>query len=105
MTEVNDPLVNSISLRVPRIIDTLHLNFSYHTEHHIFPGMNPDYYPLVQKHLLQLYPERLNLLSAREAWRLLMQTPRHYLDATTFSSSSGAIAEPCPLSKPTSAST
>jgi fatty acid desaturase len=30
MTEVNDPLINSISLRVPKIFDLLHLNFSYH---------------------------------------------------------------------------
>jgi fatty acid desaturase len=35
MTSVNDPLINSVSLKVPKIFDLLHLNFSYHTEHHI----------------------------------------------------------------------
>ncbi len=45
MTTCNDPLINSLSIRVPRLFDLLHLNFSFHTEHHIFPGMNTDYYP------------------------------------------------------------
>ncbi|MEA5413154.1 fatty acid desaturase [Synechococcus sp. BA-120 BA3] len=98
ITETNDPLINSISLKMPGIFDTLHLNFSYHTEHHIFPGMNPAYYPRVRALLLEHYPERFNLLGAREAWRLLMRTPRHYVDATTFASSCGTITRPCPLS-------
>jgi fatty acid desaturase len=98
MTDTNDPLINSISLKMPAIIDTLHFNFSYHTEHHVFPGMNPEYYPQVRALLLEHYPERFNLLGAREAWRLLMCTPRHYLDATTFATSCGTITRPCPLS-------
>lgn len=97
MTDINDPLINSISLKIPSWIDVLHFNFSYHTEHHIFPGINPSYYPHVRRLLLQLYPDRLNLLSARQAWRLLMQTPRHYLDATTFATSTGGVASRCPL--------
>ncbi len=100
MTDVNDPLINSVSLQVPRIINLLHFNFSYHTEHHIFPGMNPDHYPDVQKLLHQLYPDRLNLLTARQAWKLLLATPRHYLDSNTFASSTGAITMACPLSEP-----
>ena len=102
MTGTNDPLINSITLKVPKIIDLLHFNFSHHTEHHIFPGMNPDYYPLVQKHLQELYPERFNQLTFIQAWRLLMNTPRHYLNANTFTSSCGALRETCPLSKPVS---
>ncbi|MDM7952416.1 MAG: fatty acid desaturase [Cyanobium sp. CZS 25K] len=98
ITDINDPLINSISLKMPGIFDTLHFNFSYHTEHHIFPGMNPDYYPHVRALLLEHYPKRFNLLGARQAWQLLMQTPRHYLDATTFASSCGSINQPCPLS-------
>lgn len=62
LTETNDPLINSISLKMPVFFDTLHLNFSYHTEHHIFPGMNPAYYPKVRALLLEHYPERFNLL-------------------------------------------
>ncbi|MGF1460707.1 MAG: fatty acid desaturase family protein [Leptolyngbyaceae cyanobacterium] len=99
LTEVNDPLVNSVSLKVPRIFDLLHLNFSYHTEHHVFPNMNPDYYPLLRKILQQEYPGRLNLLEAKQAWKILLKTPRHYQDDTTFVDWFGNQAVPCPLTK------
>lgn len=98
MTSINDPLINSTSLRVPKIFDCLHFNFSYHTEHHIFPGLNSDYYPLVQTLLMTHYPDRFNLLDAGKAWRLMLQTPRHYKDETTFTDWSGKKTVPCPLS-------
>ncbi len=97
MTEVNDPLINSVSLRVPQLFDWLHFNFSYHTEHHIFPSMNSDYYPAVQELLQTHYPGRMNLLDADEAWRLLMTTPRHYKDEVTFVDSLGQNSVNCPL--------
>jgi len=99
MTTINDPLINSVSLKVPKLLDILHLNFSYHTEHHIFPGINSDYYPVVQN-LLQIYhPQRLNLIDAGEAWHLLMQTPRHYQNSTTFTDWSAKRFVTCPLSQ------
>ena len=84
LTEINDPLANSLSLRVPKILDLLHLNFSYHTEHHIFPGLNSSYYPQVRRLLQEHYPERYQLLEGSEAWRLLLSTPRHYRDSFTL---------------------
>ena len=48
---VNDPLANCLSVTVPRWIDVLHFNFSYHTEHHLFPAMSSKYYPLVKRKL------------------------------------------------------
>jgi fatty acid desaturase len=97
MTEVNDPLANSLSIGVPKLFDLLHLNFSYHTEHHIFPALNSDYYPMVQELLKKHYPQRFHYLSAGEAWRLLRQTPRHYKDMYTFTTWSGEVSMPCPL--------
>lgn len=99
MTAINDPLVNSVSLRVPKIFDMLHFNFSYHTEHHIFPGMNSDYYPLVQTLLLKHYPERFHLLPVGQVWKLMMDTPRHYVDEETFTTWSGEQSMACPLSQ------
>ncbi len=96
MTDVNDVLVNSLSIRVPKIFDLLHINFSYHTEHHIFPGMNPNYYPMVQELLLAHYPEKYNLMDAGKAWKLMRATPRHYIDETTFTDWSGTKLVPCP---------
>lgn len=100
MTSVNDPLINSVSIRVPKIFDVLHLNFSYHTEHHVFPGMNSNYYPMVQELLKIHYPERFNLLNVGEAWQLLMQTPRHYKNDNTLTDWAGEKSVPCPLNSP-----
>lgn len=96
MTDKNDVLVNSLSVRVPKIFDILHINFSYHTEHHIFPGMNPNYYPQVQELLLIHYPDKFNLMDAGQAWKLLLKTPRHYLDQNHFTNWAGSKIVPCP---------
>jgi fatty acid desaturase len=100
MTEVNDPLVNSVSLRMPKFFDLLHFNFSYHTEHHIFPGLNSDYYPAVQALLQTHYPDRYNLIPGTEAWKLLLNTPRHYRDPHTLTDWKDQKTALCPtLSK------
>ncbi len=98
MTSVNDPLINTVSIRVPKLFDQLHLNFSYHVEHHIFPSLNSDYYPLVQELLKTHYPESPRyLMDAGEAWRLLRQTPRHYKNANTFTDWLGEKSILCPV--------
>ena len=71
LCEQTDPLVGSTSVIVPRWMDWLHDNFSYHTEHHVFPGMNPRYYPQVSCLLQSHFPERYNRLPLKEAWRRL----------------------------------
>jgi fatty acid desaturase len=69
LSELHDPLVSSTSIEVPRVFDRLHSNFSYHTEHHLFPGMNSDYYPLVGEILKREFPDRYHRITYREAWR------------------------------------
>jgi fatty acid desaturase len=96
MTDINDPLANSVSLKMPKIFDLLHFNFSYHTEHHLFPSMNSDYYPLVQKLLQTHYPESYNLLPVGEAWKLLLKTPRHYRDEVTLTDRLNRQSVSCP---------
>ncbi len=102
MTSINDPLINSVSLRMPKIFDLLHLNFSYHTEHHIFPEINSDYCPMVRELLQTHYPDRFNLLDASAAWQLMLNTPRHYKDENTLTDWSGKKAIDCPLPVPSS---
>jgi fatty acid desaturase len=97
MSTINDPLYNSISVRVPWMLDLLHLNFSHHVEHHIFPHVRSDYYPKVRDLLLSEYPDRFHLLPIGEVWSMLLKTPRHYLDSTTFTDSAGTKQVPCPL--------
>jgi fatty acid desaturase len=73
LCEHSDPLVGSTSVIVPRWLDWLHDNFSYHTEHHVFPGMNPRYYPAVSRLLQKHFPERYNRIPFTEAWQQIWQ--------------------------------
>jgi fatty acid desaturase len=72
----HDPLAGSTSVRVPKLFDRLHSNFSFHTEHHLFPTLNSDYYPLVSEALKQEAPEAYRQLGFAEAWRQLWLQPR-----------------------------
>jgi fatty acid desaturase len=59
------------------VFDWLHSNFSYHTEHHLFPNVSADFYPLVSKLLLEHYPTRYHRIPLAEAWRLLWKGEEH----------------------------
>ena len=80
LCEHTDPLAGSTSVIVPKWVDWLHDNFSYHTEHHVFPNMNPRYYPEVASLLSKHFPERYNRLPLREAWRRLWKQEDFMLD-------------------------
>ena len=69
-----DPLEATTSVQVPRFLDFLHHNFSHHTEHHLFPHVSSDHYPLVRRILLEKYPERYNCLPYGEALRRLWKS-------------------------------
>ena len=73
LCEHTDLLVGSTSVIVPHWADWLHDNFSYHTEHHVFPAMNPRYYPAVSRLLQQHFPDRYNRVAFDEAWRRIWQ--------------------------------
>lgn len=68
----SDPVGSSTSVIVPWWVDRLHFNFSYHTEHHLFPGMDSKWYPLVSQKLREFFPDRYNRLPFGEAWRRLL---------------------------------
>ncbi|MGO4889084.1 fatty acid desaturase family protein [Anaerobacillus sp. MEB173] len=78
LVPVNDPLANSLTVTVPKWVDVLHFNFSYHTEHHLFPGMNPKYYPLVKQQIKEMWPERYHEMPLGSALKALYKTPRAY---------------------------
>jgi fatty acid desaturase len=89
LREDNDPLLTSVSLKLPLFLDCLHGNFSHHSEHHVFPGLNGRYLPLVRQLLLQHHLDRYRLLSGAQAWLLLLSTPRLYRDAGTLTDWNG----------------
>lgn len=82
IVEVNDPLANSLTVTVPKWVDAMHFNFSYHTEHHLFPSMNPKHYPLVKKHIKSMWPERYHEMPMTKALLALYKTPRVYYQKT-----------------------
>ncbi|MDE5414622.1 fatty acid desaturase family protein [Alkalihalobacterium chitinilyticum] len=78
LVPVNDPLANSLSVTVPKWVDAIHFNFSYHTEHHLFPSISPKYYPLVKEQIKQRWPERYHEMPFLQAMIALFKTPRLY---------------------------
>ncbi|HYF93173.1 MAG TPA: fatty acid desaturase [Symbiobacteriaceae bacterium] len=78
LTDVNDPLANSLSVTAPRWVHVLHMNFGYHTEHHLFPGMNPKWAPLVKAEIVRRWPERYHAMPWLRALVTLARTPRIY---------------------------
>jgi fatty acid desaturase len=84
LTQVNDPLLNSMSVTAPRVIERLHLNFGYHVEHHLFPAMSPRHAPLVRKILRAHWPEQYQSMPFLRAIRRLFSTARVYKDSVTL---------------------
>jgi fatty acid desaturase len=67
------PVLGTTSVAVPRSLDWLHLNFSYHTEHHCFPSMDSRYAPALSKLLSSHFGSDYQRIPFATAWRLLWQ--------------------------------
>lgn len=76
LTERNDPLANTLSVRSPGWLEKLHFQFGYHVEHHIFPTVSGRHAPLVRAALVRLYGERYLSLPHAEALRLVYTRPK-----------------------------
>lgn len=83
-TEVNDPLVNSLSVTGPRVFEWLTLGFGYHVEHHLFPAMSARHGRRLGDLLRQRWPERYQSLPYFQALHALHRSPRVYQDDTTL---------------------
>lgn len=71
----SDVLATTVSLRLPAWLDFLHLRFSHHVEHHLFPGAPASVLPQVRRALLRHFPERFVILGWGEALRMLLRSP------------------------------
>ncbi len=71
VSATHDQLLNTTTVSVNPWLDRIHHHFSHHTEHHLFPGMNSDFYPRVSRLLEELYPDRYHRLSIGKAWQML----------------------------------
>jgi len=95
--EIDDPLINSLSLKNSKFVDKIFFNFSHHVEHHLFPAMSSSHYPEVRKLLLKLYPERFQLIPYVDAIKMLFKTPRIYGDSTNLVTLDGSKKVNCLL--------
>jgi fatty acid desaturase len=68
-----DPLAGTTSVIVSPLLDWLHLNFSFHTEHHLFPAMDSRFLPLVSRLLQEHFPARYQRVPIAVAWRRAWQ--------------------------------
>ena len=84
LTTINDPLINSLSVRGPRLVEWLHLQFGYHVEHHIFPTLSARHGRVVREALVKLYGDRYLSLPHARALRLLYTRPKVHHDHDTF---------------------
>jgi len=81
---INDPLVNSLSVTLPRVLEWLTLDFGFHAEHHLFPTLSTRQGRVVRQVLRQRFPERYQSMPLFTALRRLYQTARVYKDEVTL---------------------
>lgn len=96
----NNPFLNAGSVRVSAFWDLLHVNFSYHQEHHVFPQMNPKYAPLLRETLRRMAPHAVHVLPVGKAVLALYGRPPLYLDDATFATPDAARRVPLAEAQP-----
>jgi len=84
LTEINDPLVNSLTVTVPRLFDWTTLGFGYHVEHHLFPSMSSRHAPRLRQAILERWPERYQSMPLLRALARVTRTARVYKGATVL---------------------
>lgn len=82
--DVNDPLLNSLSVTLPGWASWLTLGFGYHVEHHLFPWMSSRHAKAIKAGVLARWPERYQSMPLGRALWTVYRTPRVYADGTTL---------------------
>jgi fatty acid desaturase len=83
MVPHNDPMLSTLSVTLPPMLEWVTLRFGYHVEHHIYPSMSSRHAPAVRELLRQRWPGRYQSLPLGKALLLLHHTPRVYKDHYT----------------------
>jgi fatty acid desaturase len=84
LSPTNDPLVNSLSVTLPRVVEWLTLDFGFHAEHHLFPTISTRHGRVIRDAVRAKFPERYQSLPLFSAIRRLHRTARVYLDDVTL---------------------
>lgn len=78
------PILWSMSVTVPRVVDWITLRFGLHVEHHLFPSMASSRLPALRELVRARWPERYQSLPLVTALARLHRTARVYKDDTTL---------------------
>lgn len=84
LADDGDPLRTSLTVGVPRWFSFYTLDFGYHVEHHLFPGVSHRYGRDIQALLREVEPERYQELPLGRALARVLRAPRVYADAETL---------------------
>jgi fatty acid desaturase len=84
ITEINDPLVNSLSVTVPRWYSLYSLQFGLHVEHHLFPAVSARHAPQIRDLIEQRWSDSYRTLPLGGALKRMFVTGRIYKDSTTL---------------------
>ena len=83
MDTFENTLKTTVSLKVPKWIDFMHLHFSHHVEHHLFPGASHKLFPELRVLLLKECKD-YKLLSWPSAIKLILERPIFQVDNQTL---------------------
>lgn len=83
--DINDPLINTLSVTTPRCLEWVTLDFGYHVEHHLFPAMSCRHGREVREAIRDRWPERYQSMPLLSALLALHRTGRVYKNETTLS--------------------
>lgn len=89
LTDVNDPLLNTLSVTLPPWMEWLTLRFGYHVEHHLFPWMSSRHAPRVRELVRERWAERYQSMPLSRALLALHRTGRVYKTPTTLADMPG----------------
>jgi fatty acid desaturase len=81
-TEVNDPLINSLSVSGAPFFEWLTLGFGFHVEHHLFPAMSARHGRELREVVRGLWPDRYQSMPYFSALWLIHSSPRVYRTST-----------------------
>lgn len=93
LTKNNDPLANTLSVKACKISNFLCRNMGFHVCHHLFPHVNPRYYPEIHKELIHQFALEYKCIPKFEAIKLLYKTPRIYNNERTVAHPGSAGSE------------
>lgn len=83
LTPTNDPLANTLSVKAGPLSNFFCRNMAFHVCHHLYPHVNPRYYPEIDKVLRLNFAVDYKCVPKFSAMKMLYSTPRIYKDERT----------------------